>query len=119
MFANGKFGAERIFIVVPGSPGYLIDLEHEIRREMQEDFADSKAVGWNENYDYYLDGGAPGSWTIDKLGRVIVDCGGDDNPRQHSGLSWKGHFKGLFDIRGEKFVAKEYKRVFCGKYAAQ
>jgi hypothetical protein len=116
-FTSGKFGAESIFIVVPGSPGYIIDLEHEIRREMQADFQASKAEPWNGNFDYYLDDGAANSWTINNSGRVIVDCQGDSNPRQHLGrISWIGHFQGLYDIRTEKFTTKSYKRIFCGKY---
>jgi hypothetical protein len=119
MYSNGKFGVEHVLVVVPGRPGYLIDLEHEIRREMDADFAASKAVGWNESYDYYLDDGTKSSWIINQLGQVIVNCNGYDNPRMHPGLSWQGHFQGLYDIHAEKFVKKKYERTFCGYYKPQ
>jgi hypothetical protein len=116
-FTSGKFGAENIFLVVPGSPGYLIDLEHAIRREMQADFEASKAESWNCNFDYHLEGG---SWTINDSGQVIVDCQGDSNPRENTGIvSWIGHFQGLYDIRTEKFITRSYNRVFCGKYGSE
>lgn len=120
VYENGKFGAESIFIVVPGSPGYIIDLEHEIRREMQADFAASKAEPWNENYGYYLDEGVAGSWTINASDQVVIDCQGYSNPREHSGTrSWIGHFEGLYDISAEKFAAKTYNRIFTGVYKGQ
>ncbi len=115
-YSHGKFGAENIYIVVPGSPGYVIDLEHEIRREMQADFIASKAEEFNGNYDYFLDYGAGNSWKINAADQVIVDCEGDNNPRLHSIRSWKGRFEGLYDIRTEKFVTKKYERIYVRNY---
>ena len=107
-----KWSPDKVYVVsLPkGHSPQVTDLDSEIRKLLQPDFAKAKVSGFNDNFDYVFDTDYEGAfcWKINATNRVVIDCLATTDPKNiPPAAHWTAHFQGLWDISSQRFISHQ------------
>ena len=110
MYVVLKWAPDKIYVVsLPkGHPPRVTDLDSEIRKLLQPDFARAQVPGFNETFDYIFDSEleGPSCWHINDANQVVIDCLATTDPKNiPPAAHWTAHFQGRWDIASRMFIS--------------
>jgi hypothetical protein len=108
---GGKWGPEKVFamLVREGKAPKLTDVSEEVRKQLQPDFAKSRAPRFNDNFSFIFVSEEGETWEVSDDGKVTIACDCTNDANLSTNRRWIARFTGTWDLGAGKFLKKEIK----------
>ena len=116
-----KWGVDKVFLVT-AHDRKIVDLTGKVRQQVQKDFQASKAVRYNEYFDFifYDEYQKVDAWSFNEKGEVVDNCICLTDPKDMTDSkdmdkhSWTVRFQGTWNIARASFTKAEWTRLPWG-----